>query len=178
MLYNTKIESEKKKLELFGIPLVLYLLAEFQVNISKINSLGQLYDKLFDDLEKRFYERETTRILPNLYKNCKEIAKYIAQKMFDIQKDILTSEQYYEVCLSFPEKLKTNTPMMIENEHFYLLSFYYRVNKETYSVEFIHKSLMEYLVGEILYDRLSQILELSEEKQKTTTIIFSFKKIL
>lgn len=32
--------------------------------------------------------------------------------------------------------------MMIENEHFYLLSFYYRVNKETYSVEFIHKSLM------------------------------------
>lgn len=92
MLYNTKIESEKKKLELFGIPLVLYLLAEFQVNISKINSLGQLYDKLFDDLEKRFYERETTCILPNLYKNCKEIAKYIAQKMFDIQKDILTSE--------------------------------------------------------------------------------------
>ncbi len=166
MLCNTKEEEEKKKLELFGIPLILYLLVELQVDISEINSLGQLYDKLFDDLEGRFYDGKTTHTLPNVYKSCKKIAEYIAQKMFDIQKDMLTSEQLHEVSLSLPEKLKTSFPMMIENEHFYLLSFYYKINKEKCSVEFIHKSLMEYLVSEILYNRLSPILELNEEKQK------------
>lgn len=166
MLCNTKEEAEKKKLELLGIPLVLYLLVELQVDISEIHSLGQLYDKLFDNLEGRFYDGKTTHTLPNLYENCKEIAESIAQKMFDIQKDTLTSEQYHEVFLSLPRKLKTSFPMIVENEHFYLLSFYYRMDKEKCSVEFIHKSLMEYLVSEILYDHLSQILELSEEKQK------------
>ncbi len=165
-LCDTEKEEEKKKLELFGIPLILYLLVELQVDLFKVNSLGQLYDKLFDDLEGRFYDGKATHTLPNSYKNCKEIAKYIAKKMFDTQKDVLTSEQYHEVFLSLPEKLKTSFSTMIENEHFYLLSFYYRVNKEKCSVEFIHKSLMEYLVSEILYNHLSQILELSEETQK------------
>ncbi len=166
MLCNTKEKEEKRKLELFGIPLVLYLLVELQVDLSEIYSLGQLYDKLFNDLGRRSHDGNMTHTLSSLYQNCKKIAKYIAQKMFDIQKDMLTSEQFHEVFLSLPETLKTDFPMMVENEHFYLLSFYYRVDKKKCSVEFIHKSLMEYLISDMLYDRLSQILELSEEKQK------------
>ncbi len=171
MLCGTKEKEEKKKLELFGIPLVLYLLVELKVDISKINSLGQLYDKLFKNLENRFYDSKTTNKykLPKLlYKNCKEIAEHIAKKMFDTQKDMLINEEYHEVFLSLPEKLKANFPMMVENKHFYLLSFYYRINKEKCSVEFIHKSLMEYLVGEMLYYNLLPILnsKLNEEKQK------------
>lgn len=167
MLCNKKKEEEKKKLELFGIPLVLYLLVELKVDISKIGSLGQLYDKLFEDLEKRFYDGEKTDKLPKLlYKNCKEIAEHIAKKMFDTQKDMLTNKEYHEVFSSLPKELKDSFSMIVENEHFYLLSFYYKINKEKCSIEFIHKSLMEYLVSEILYYHLSQILELNEEKQK------------
>jgi len=167
ILCNTEKETEKKKLELFGIPLVLYLLVELQVDISEINSLGSLYDKLFDDLERRFYDEKTTNTLPNLYENCKEIAEHLAQKMFNLQRDILTSEQCHEVLSSLPERLKSSFPMMRENEDFYLLSFYYRMDKEKCSVEFIHKSLMEYLVGGILYYRISPILNiLDEEKQR------------
>ena len=166
MLCDTKEEAEKKKLELFGIPLVLYLLVELKVNISKINSLGQLYDKLFEDLENRFYDERTTYTLPNLYRNCKKIAEHIAKKMFDTKVDMLSSELYQEVIMLLPEELKVNLNDILNYEHFYLLSFYYRINKENCSVEFIHKSLMEYLVSEILYDHFLQILELNEELQK------------
>ncbi len=165
-LCNTEEEEKKKKLELFGIPLVLYLLVELQVNISTINSLGQLYDKLFEDLENRFYDGETTHTLPNSYKNCKEIAKHIAKKMFDTKEDMLNSKSYREVIMSLPKKLKINLNDILNYEHFYLLSFYYRIDKQKCSVEFIHKSLMEYLLGEILYYHLLQILKSSEEKQK------------
>ncbi len=170
MLCNAKEEEEKKKLELFGIPLVLYLLVELKVDISKINSLGQLYNKLFKELKNRLYDNRTNKdTLPKLlYKNCKEIAKHIAKKMFDTKEDMLNSESYREAIMLLPDKLKSNLNDILDYEHFYLLSFYYRIDKEKCSVEFIHKSLMEYLVGEMLYYCLSQILnsELNEEKQK------------
>ena len=169
MLFKTDKEEEKKKLELFGIPLVLYLLVELQVDISKISSLGQLYDKLFEDLERRFYDGGKTDTLPELlYKNCKEVAKHIAKKMFDTKEDMLNSESYREAIMLLPDELKSNLNDILDYEHFYLLSFYYRMNKEKCSVEFIHKSLMEYLVGEMLYYNLLPILnsKLNEEKQK------------
>ena len=165
-LCNTKKEEEQKKLELFGIPLVLYLLVELEVDISTINSLGQLYDKLFEDLENRFYDGKATHTLPNLYGSCKEIAEYIAKKMFDTKEDMLNSEAYREVIMSLPEELKINVNDILDHEHFYLLSFYYRMDKEKCSVEFIHKSLMEYLVGNMIYCHISKILEISEEEQK------------
>ena len=131
---KTEEKEEKKKLELFGIPLVLYLLVELNVNISVINSLGQLYDNLFDELKRRFYDDKTTYSLPPLYGNCKEVAEHIAKKMFDIKEDMLNSEAYHEVFLSLPEELKDSLPIMVKNEHFYLLSFYYRIDKEKCSV--------------------------------------------
>lgn len=164
---KTEDEEEKKKLELFGIPLVLYLLAELKLNISDINSIGQLYDKLFEQLEKRFYDDKTTYNIPQLYTNCKKIAEHIAKKMFDTNNDMLTSEEYQEVVLSLPENSKKSLDDMIDKEHFYLLSFYYRITEnEKRSVEFIHKSLMEYLVGGLLYCCISGTLSISEEEEQ------------
>ena len=74
-----------------------------------------------------------------------------------------------------PDELKSNLNDILDYEHFYLLSFYYRMNKEKCSVEFIHKSLMEYLVGEMLYYNLLPILnsKLNEEKNIFFAICFA-----
>lgn len=167
VLCKTEDEEEKKKLELFGIPLILYLLTELKLDISDINSIGQLYDKLFEELERRFYDDKTTYNIPKLYTNCKKIAEHIAKKMFDTNNDMLTSEEYHEVVLSLPENLKNSLNNMTDKEHFYLLSFYYRITEnEKRSVEFIHKSLMEYLVGGLLYCGISRILSISKEEEQ------------
>ena len=172
-----KIHKDGKKhiLELINQPILLHMIAN--MNIDSIDELNKssLYGEFFEILIKRKWEKdehtlsqfkdmdqdEYRKLLKNMLK---ELAFNIFNSKFEyIQKcefEKLESVKELQLLLSDKnnnESLKTNLKGI-------MVSFYFKEVKkdeddyvndeknEHYAIEFLHKSLMEYMVASYIYD--------------------------
>lgn len=175
-----KIHNDKQRhiLEFINQPILLHMIATMDIdNIEELNK-STLYENFFEILIKRKWEKdehtlsklkgveqeEYSKVLKNMLK---ELAFHIFNSDFEyIQKyefEKLPSVKELQELLSEKnnnnESLKTNLKGV-------MVSFYFKEVKkdeedynpeeknEHYAIEFLHKSLMEYMVASYIYDDL------------------------
>lgn len=175
-----KIHNDEQRhiLELINQPILLHMIATMDIdNIEELNK-STLYENFFEILIKRKWEKdehtlsklkgieqeEYSKVLKNMLK---ELAFHIFNSDFEyIQKyefEKLPSVKELQELLSEKnnnnESLKTNLKGV-------MVSFYFKEVKkdeedynpeeknEHYAIEFLHKSLMEYMVASYIYDDL------------------------
>ena len=170
-------DKDKHILELINQPILLHMIANMDIeNIEKLNKT-KLYSEFFEILIKRKWEKdahtlsklkgleqeEYSRVLKNMLK---ELAFHIFNSEFEyIQKyefEKLESVQELQKLLSE----KNNNETLKSNLKGVMVSFYFKEVKkdeddfnpeeknEHYAIEFLHKSLMEYMVASYIYDYL------------------------
>jgi len=172
-------DEDKHILELINQPILLHMIAKMDIeNIEELNKTN-LYSEFFEILIKRKWEKdahtlsklkgveqeEYSRVLKNMLK---ELAFHIFNSEFEyIQKyefEKLESVQELQKLLSE----KNNNESLKSNLKGVMVSFYFKEVKkdeedinpkeknEQYAIEFLHKSLMEYMVASYIYDYLDE----------------------
>lgn len=170
-------DKDKHILELINQPILLHMIANMDIeNIEKLNKT-KLYSEFFEKLIKRKWEKDAhtlsklkgveqekySRVLKNMLK---ELAFHIFNSNFEyIQKyefEKLDSVKELQELLSE----KNNNESLKSNLKGVMVSFYFKEVKkdeedfnpeeknEHYAIEFLHKSLMEYMVALYIYDYL------------------------
>ena len=162
--------------ELINQPILLHMIATLEENVDHYSNRANIYEKLFNQLTNP--RRWKTNQVPNLKGlKAEDLRAYLRELAFEIYK---TGEGYIQknaiIYLDATEKFRkkihnsslrnTLKPLMIA---FYFREVEKRVPLEEndefdYAIEFLHKSLMEYLVAEkIWYAILNEFLGKNRE---------------
>lgn len=174
-LYDNIInENDSKKEEILGIPLILYMIASLKLNPTEMTNLGNLYDRLFEELKARQYNiANKTHAEIKLLDDSKKLARMYARKMFEQRSFVLNGIIAKETILDFIHENKIDISRMDINEieRNYAVSFYYskiRPNQlltDKVAVEFVHRSIQEYLMADVIWDELCKIQEKKESHE-------------
>ncbi len=157
-LADTKNEE---MLTILAVPLLFYMITAIGLDLNKLESIGQLYDKVFDELYVRNYSENVNvglqkcgiiKAIPK--KVSRQIAMEIAYKMYQENELLLkvNSEelkQAIENALANEEIIEIDMFYKRQIEKLFPITFFY---KEVYDVvEFAHKSIMEFFCAEKLF---------------------------
>lgn len=170
--------EDKHILELINQPILLHMIAKMDIeNIEELNKTA-LYSEFFEILIKRKWEKdahtlsklkgveqeEYSRVLKNMLK---ELAFYI----FNSENEYIQKYEFEKLdsVKELQELLteKNNNESLKSNLKGVMVSFYFKEIKkveesnpeernEHYAIEFLHKSLMEYMVASYIYDYLDE----------------------
>ena len=166
-------------LELINQPILLHMIAD--MNIDDIEDLdkSRLYKKFFDILVNRKWEKDKHTLVDGIDE---DDAKHALRNMLqELSHNIFQSEHEYihkidfeklESVKEFQELLVTrNNESLQDNLKGVMVSFYFKEVKkentdirideqnENYAIEFLHKSLMEYMVAEYIWEKVQDLLE-------------------
>jgi len=185
-----KIHKDKNEyiLELINQPILLHMIANMDIeNIEDLNKT-KLYSEFFELLIKRRWEKDAHTLSKvkgvnqeNYTNALKNMLAELAFNIFNSDFEYIQKHEFEKLQsvkdlqellsdLNSNETLKTNLKGV-------MVSFYFKeVHKdenddntqernEHYAIEFLHKSLMEYMVSTYIYDTLKE--EFLETKRKT-----------
>lgn len=171
------IENILENRDVFGIPLVLYMVLALNIRISKKGSIVDVYDQIFT-LDGGIYDRciNTKRYadvhwISSIKGKIHDITKNIALWMFENNPDeaYIPQKEYENIC-DYIIKEKKNENGEIKQD-FKIGNFFKSVRHcegiETEELSFVHRSIYEYFVVEIIYTSAeSSILEMSNESME------------
>ena len=170
------IEKLYEKKEIFGLPLILYMVLALNISIEKEGSIVDIYDKIFS-LDGGIYDRcidnkmfaDKHRI--GVIKNqIHQISREIAIWMFENEanKASIPQEDYQKICRNIIQD--TNKSKEIEQD--FLISNFFKLVKhcegiETEKLYFVHRTIYEYFVAETIYRSIENaMIELSIASQE------------
>ena len=152
--------DETDENEFLRMPLSLYIVMSLRIDLTNQMSLSTIYDRMIDQLKYREYDENKHAIVGKI--DFENIAKNIAHKMFSLDKFVLNSEEVREVIGSTEKTLNDEEIDRIGG--LYGMSFYFKDGiPQRRSVEFIHRTLSDYVVAWKLCDDLSVCLDDFEE---------------
>ncbi|WKL46110.1 NACHT domain-containing protein [Flavobacterium pectinovorum] len=177
-----KILSQKKYIhikELLQQAVLIYFIAIADIDIEERDSKANIYDKIFDSLAKRSWDKQRGQldyIKPKVKENCELYTKYLRAYIRNIAFEIYQSpnlyitldklselnstKQFIKRC--FNEDLLKSQEEIKEINKYLLISFYFQEannNKTTETaIEFFHNSLWEYLTAEYMWEENKKIL--------------------
>ena len=151
--------------ELFEQPVLLHIFVLSGLKVNLNTQRTQIYSQLFEKLSKRAWEKEPSQALKRVNPlQLKEIAKAIAFKMYKNKQTFLNKKALD----SIPEVKNFYTTLDIRGEEqkkelyrYLFIAFYWQKknNTEDEVLEFLHKSLQEYLIAEKIWDQFQKIAE-------------------
>lgn len=170
-------DEDKHILELINQPILLHMIAKMNIeNIEELNKTT-LYSEFFEILIKRKWENDA-HTLSNLKGiDQEEYSRVLKNMLKELAFEIFNSENEYIQKYEFEklESVKELQKLLSEKNHNeslksnlkgVMVSFYFKEVKkdeedfnpeeknEHYAIEFLHKSLMEYMVASYIYDYL------------------------
>ena len=125
------------------IPLILYICVSYDIDMSTIKNLGQLYDILFDPIHGQIAipaYREKTNLSDKDWKLLREKASMIAIRMFR------------ERSITAQSVLQDDSPDLYK---YFGLDFY--VDTSSKYIHFAHSSIWQYFVAEEIYKNLTAL---------------------
>ncbi len=157
-------ENPNKELgEIFAIPLLFYMIVTSKINIFEINSVGELYDKVFNELSERNYNESEIDFIQKHGINTKipeklarQIAIEISYEMYRRNKLLLkinSDELNYAINNVEYSHYKIQESDKREIENLFPITFFYKDSIDV--VEFAHKSIMEFFTAEKLYQKIT-----------------------
>lgn len=157
-----KESTDSHLLDILAVPLLFYMIVASKIDISKIGSIGELYDCVFEELKARNYNESDSdfkqkhgvnRTIPSNL--ARQIAIEISKIMYDSNTLLLklnsgsvekAINRAYSINYSINRQDKTQI------EKLFPITFFYKESIDV--VEFAHKSIMEFFAAEKLYQEI------------------------
>jgi len=184
--------------ELFQQPVLMYFIALSNIDIQKNDSRSAIYNKIFDSLAKRSWDKngQLKHIKTELQDDHKKYSKFLRQYIRNIAFEIYQSKhlhisikklnelpstkQFIKRC--FNNTIENNAEQIKEISKYLLISFYFQQSNknsdEGTAIEFFHNSLWEFLTAEYLWEENKRIMlnkdEDGELKQVSLEEYFNF----
>lgn len=177
---HVDVQSLYNDEEIFGIPIILYMIFAMDVDIKNISSRYELYDCIFSPAsgiyEKCYIKGErygkVIRKLSVDEKNVLDIiAHSIAYKMYISNESIprISRADVDDIISAAVEKYDSLEKDKIKE--IYLISNYYNVGEY---IEFIHRSIYEYFAGTFLAKKFWNALDKEDYKELHTSLFYFF----
>jgi hypothetical protein len=200
-IYSEEVERVKENIhvrKLLSQPVLLYMVVSSGFDVSKELSRSKVYEELIRFVVRRGWESIRKKhpnlkgLTPELSEGIlKEVAFLIFKSDFEYAKgeDILRQPAVKKFC---QEVLRREPKIENSSEIFsylrgLLISFYFRKipvveeeEKETFAIEFYHKSIQEYMTAKYIYDTMLGLCNTDtkdEEIMETIWKLFSHKSI-
>lgn len=162
--------------QIFGIPLILYMILALNISMEKEGSIVDVYDKIFS-LKGGIYDRCINNVdyadmhrIGEIKKQIHQISREIAIWMFENNSDeaYIPQKEYEKICNDIKEGEQENENL---KRDFKIGSFFrlvkYCEGTETEELYFVHRSIYEYFVAEAIYNSIKEaLIELSEESKE------------
>lgn len=144
--------------EVFGIPLILYMVLALNISIDQEGSIVDVYDKIFS-LEGGIYDRciDNKKFADNhrigeVKEQIHQISREIALWMFENNSEeaVIPQNKYQKICSNIMQQIEKR----YENERLdFLIGNYFKLVRhcegiETEELSFVHRSIFEYFFVE------------------------------
>ena len=154
--------QNEEMLTILAVPLLFYMITAIGLDLNKLESIGQLYDKVFEELYVRNYSENANnalqkcgiiKIIPK--EVSKRIAMEIAYKMYQ-KNELLLGVNSHELedaivkVVGCEGKIGMDMLYKSQIEKLYPITFFYKEVNDV--VEFAHKSIMEFFCAEKLFN--------------------------
>lgn len=158
--FNTHNKREKQYIvELIEQPLLLHIIASLQSEVSKDVSRTSVYDLLFSELIERNYSEDgqISSLKPVSKQDLRELIQEIAFAIYKTGAGFIHNSELLR--LDFVQRFssKFTNASFKDNLKGVMISFYFKESEQptndytdskNYAIEFLHKSLEEYMVSE------------------------------
>lgn len=154
--------SDELLVDIFAVPLLFYMITVSRIDISKVKSIGELYDAVFAEMQNRNYDEaeEDSIQKPRISKRIpKELARQIAieisYRMYEKNKTLLpVKSEDIQKAINMATSLTHRFQETDKNdiEALFPMTFYYKDRID--AVEFAHKSIMEFFAAEKIYQEI------------------------
>ncbi|WP_411766434.1 NACHT domain-containing protein [Winogradskyella sp. A3E31] len=158
--------------ELLQQPVIMYFIALADIIIDRSDSKAIIYDKIFDSLAKRSWDKngQLNYIKPSLKEDYGKYSKYLRQFIRNIAFEIYQSPNLHisvkklnslDSTANFIKKcfhndLSKDSERIKEVSKYLLISFYFQQSnkdqEEDTAIEFFHNSLWEFLTAEYMWE--------------------------
>lgn len=169
--------------EIFGIPLILYMVLALNISIEKESSVVEIYDKIFA-LDGGIYDRcienksfadphriSKHEIKKQIHRISREIALWMFENNFDEAN--ISQKEYQKIC---SRVIQENAQENKDIERDFMIGNFFRLKhcegKESHELLFVHRSIFEYFVVEYIYSSICEVIHLS--KQDIASVLGKF----
>lgn len=165
---NSNLELKMNKIlenkEIFGIPLILYMVLALNVDIEESSSRVEIYDQIFSlkrgGIYDRCYDIEHRINAPEIKKHIHRISQRIAFWMFENNADeaFISQEKFEEICENEMKELGKKEEDIQRDAligNFFKLK--YCEGKETDEIQFVHRSIYEYFVAVYFFESIHKL---------------------
>ncbi|WP_066347646.1 pentapeptide repeat-containing protein [Aliarcobacter cryaerophilus] len=175
-LYNKKINNNHIT-ELINQPILLHMIAEMDIENIREFDKSKLYERFFDILIERNWEKTQHPLVGGMQKE--KYKKLLRNMLQELAYKIFISDHEYMHKINFEEldsvkRLKSEL-VKVQNNSLQdglkgvMIAFYFQeIQKnskdkkeeidENYAIEFLHKSLMEYMVAEYIFKEIKRFI--------------------
>lgn len=163
-ILESKIQKIQENKEIFGIPLILYMILALDIAIEKNSSIVDIYDQIFSAengiIYDRCYDSEHRINLPEIKVHIYRISQKMAFWIFENNADkaFVSQEKFEEICDNEMNEYGENGEY-IQSEtligNFFKLK--YSEGKGTNELQFVHRSIYEYFVAEYFYESIHKL---------------------
>lgn len=167
---KVKINKILENKEIFGIPLILYMILALNVDFENNSSIVNIYDQIFslrkDGIYDRCYDKEHRINSPEIKEHIHQISQRIAFWMFEnnAEKASIPQEKFKEVC----EIVMNETNAKSEDiQRDVLIGNYFAPIKHcegvwTDELQFAHRSIYEYFVVVYFFESIHNLRTIEE----------------
>lgn len=150
--------------EVFGIPLILYMVLALNVDIEETSSRVEIYDQIFSlkrgGIYDRFYDIEHRINAPEIKKHIHRISQRIAFWMFENKANeaFISQEIFEEIC---ENEMRESGKKGEEIQRDALIGNFFKLKycegKETDEIQFVHRSIYEYFVVVYFFESIHKL---------------------
>lgn len=156
-----KIQKIQESREIFGIPLILYMILALDVAIEKSSSVVDVYDQIFSlkkgGIYDRCYDTEHRTNEPKVKKYIHQVTQRISFWIFEHNdaKAFIYQKNFREICDSVRSEAEDNSENIQSNT---LIGSYFKIKhcegQLADEVTFVHRSIYEYFVAVYFFESL------------------------
>ena len=163
-ILGDKINKILENQEIFGIPLILYMVLALNVDIEESSSIVEIYDQIFSlkkgGIYDRCYDIEHRINAPEIKKHIHKISQRIAFGMFEDNADevFISQKEFEEICEN--EMIESGKKSEDIQRDVLIGNFYklkYCEGKETDGIQFVHRSIYEYFVAVYFFESINKL---------------------
>ncbi len=169
--------------DLLQQPVLMYFIALTNIQIEAHDSKAKIYDKIFDSLAKRSWDKNgqlnhiKTELKENHLKYSKYLRQYIRSLAFEIYQSpnlhitmntlikLDSTNEFIKKC--FNDSITNNEEAIKDISKYLLISFYFQTSNKSkdgdVAIEFFHNSLWEYLTAEYMWEENKRIILKTDE---------------
>lgn len=159
-----KIQSILVNKEIFGLPLILYMILALNIALDNSSSIVDVYDQIFS-LEKgviydRRYDSEHRLNDPKIKEHIYRISQKMAFWMFEnnASKAFISQEKFEEICEDEMRKIRRK---VVDIQSDTLIGNFFKLKycegKGTDELQFVHRSIYEYFVATYFFESLYKL---------------------